>query len=158
MAYNQPYVVLPIRNYCPTSSTLCLIQICMVCNEHIWPHQTVTHKSKTYPSNKGLAHLQNVFLNHILHVFCLTFTFNTASSTYYTLYWILVSHHPDDVIIISSSSSLDADLGDEFTQLPVEQILEIINNIKNTCKVHKINNCHPTKMQTMQAELKAIPE
>ena len=33
----------------------------MVCNQHIWPHQTVTHKLYTYPS-KGLASLQTSFL------------------------------------------------------------------------------------------------
>ena len=44
-AYNQPHLVMPIRNFCPNpfhmhfgSSSI------MVCNQHIWPHWTGTCK------------------------------------------------------------------------------------------------------------------
>ena len=34
----------------------------LVHKQHIWPHQTVTHKLQSYPNHKGLASLQPGFL------------------------------------------------------------------------------------------------
>ena len=33
----------------------------MVCNQHIWPYQTTTHKLETYPNYKGKASSQPGF-------------------------------------------------------------------------------------------------
>ena len=105
-----------------------------VCNQHILPHWTVTHKLQTYPNNKGLACLQTGFLIIPCMSFDVTLPFRTASSTCNTFYRILVSHHPD-VIIISSSSPLGTDLGDWCIQPQTEQVLQLICNIK--CKPAK---------------------
>ena len=45
-------------------------------------------------------------------------------------------HHPDDVIMLSPSSLSDSDLDDVFTQPPVEQVLQLIYNIKNAHAKH----------------------
>ena len=157
MAYNQPYMVLPIKNYYPTPSTLFLIQFHTGSNQPIWPCQTVTHKSETHPNNKVPDSLQTGFWIIPCMSFDVTLPFSTASSTCNTSYWILVSHHSDDVIIVSSCSPLDTKLGDEFTQPPTEQVLQLIreNNIKTqTYKAQNTNNFHLMKMQAVQEDLK----
>ena len=63
MAYNQPYLVLPIRNFCPNFLHFILESVSvMVHNHHIWPHWTEMHKLQTCPNHKGLASLQPGFL------------------------------------------------------------------------------------------------
>ena len=68
MAYNQPYMMLPIRNFYPYSSTIILEQSVMVHNQHVWLHWTTTPKLHTYPS-KGLVSLQTGFLI----IYCISF-------------------------------------------------------------------------------------
>ena len=69
MAYNQPHLVMPIRNFNPNP---CLMYFgsssIMVHNQHIWPHWTRTHKLQTYSNHKGLAKFTIWFHNYILHV------------------------------------------------------------------------------------------
>ena len=135
MAYNQPYLVFPIRNYYPTSPILFWTQFCMVHTQHIWLHWTVTYKLEACPNNKGLASLQTGLL--IIFHTCLDMAlpFSTANHSN-ILYWILLSHHPDVIIIISYSSSTDTDRNAEFIPPPAEQVLQLISNIKHAPTKH----------------------
>ena len=126
MAYNEPHLAMPIRNFYPnpihTYSGFCSVT---VHKQHIGPHwlnSTETHKLQTYSNHKDLAKFTIWSLNHILHVsFDVTSPNSTESSTCNTSSWIIIWHHPDDIIVILLGSPLDTDFSDQFTQPSAEQ-------------------------------------
>ena len=128
MVYNQPYLVVPIRNFYytpifPPDNLYSSIQ-------HIWPNWTSFKIMYTITITK-VTLIHNSFIIHYLLVL-IDSHFSATNSSYIKLDWILVSHHPDDIITISLSAPPDLDLDDNFSQPPAEEILLLIETIKNT--------------------------
>ena len=92
-AYNQPYLVLPIRNYYQTSSIFILDSVLYgLCPAYLAMLDSYSQIAKTYMDNKGLASLQTGLLITCWICFDMTLPFSTANNPSNILYWILASH------------------------------------------------------------------
>ena len=137
MAYNKPYLVLPIKNYQPTFLHTILnssVRLIPSITDHT---RQLLVNSKMYLLNKRSSKLKKTGLL-IKCCICpdVTLLFSTAYSTGNILYWILLSHQTDDIIIISSSSSPDTGLNDKFIHPSPTQVLQLINTIRQRSEKH----------------------
>ena len=136
MAYNLPYLVLPIRNLHYTLYS------------HVITCMAQTSISGiTGRSFKIYTHLQvprSILFTicsiiHYLHVSCqhlFRYHEHFLLQANCILAWLLVSHHPDGVIITSPSTPPDSNIEDDFCQPLEEKILQCIENIKHTHTRH----------------------